>query len=315
MGRFRSGRGPVFLAALAAVLCSVAGCSNEASEVSKAGVSATVALEQAPADSPLRYRDQKAESEVSPSSSTSAVLSQYAPKTKTAIPRKIIYTAEIELVAGDLEKTRRELVRRVKAHGGYLSDTALSGSTGESREGTWTVRIPVDRYEAFVEEVSRLGEVQALRTGSQDVSEEFYDIESRLKAKRVAEERLLKHLERSTTRLTDILAVERELSRVHSEIEQMEGRLRFLANQTDLTTVTITIHEAKGYTPPSPETLGTQVARTFSESVRLLGDTGKGILLTLIALLPWLLVIGLPLMFLLRRAWRRRPQASPALSD
>lgn len=241
---------------------------------------------------------------------------QYASETKSLLTRKIIYTAEIDLVAGDLEKARQELIRRAKFHGGYLADANISGASGSSREGTWTVRIPSDKFDQFVEEASRLGEVQSLRTRSEDVSEEFYDIRSRLTAKRVEEKRLLNHLQRSTTRLTDILAVERELSRVHSEIEQMEGRLRFLTNQTDLTTVTVTIREAKSYTPPASDAFGIQVGRTFNESIRLMVGTGKGAALVLTALLPWLLVIGLPgLLFWYHKSHRGRTKESPVVAD
>jgi hypothetical protein len=243
------------------------------------------------------------------------LMSQPARHVKSALPRKIIRTAEIELVAGDIEAARRELARLVKAHEGYFADSSLTGASGSSREGSWTVRIPVSRYEAFVEAASRLGEVQSLTTASEEVTEEFYDIESRLKAKRVEEARLLKHLERTTTRLTDILAVERELSRVHGEIERMEGRLRFLRNQTDLTTVSVTIREAKSFRPPAQEAFGAQMGRTLSESTRLLVGTGKGVLLGVVALLPWLPPLALALLLLWRVGHRRLLVARPAASE
>jgi hypothetical protein len=226
-----------------------------------------------------------------------------------ALPRKIIYTAELDLVAPDLSKAERELRRWVKSMGGYVSGAEVSGASGSSREGTWTVRIPVGRYDAFVDEVSRLGEVQSVNTQSEDVSEEYYDLGARLTAKRVEEARLLKHLQRSTTRLTDILAVERELSRVHTEIEQMVGRLRFRTNQTEYTTVTVTLHEAKSYTPPVPTTLATQIGRTWGGSIHSLAVAGKSALLVGVALIPWLALVGLPLLavglWARRRGWLR----------
>jgi hypothetical protein len=220
------------------------------------------------------------------------------------------------MVAQDLSKAERELRRWVKSMGGYVSGAEVSGASGSTRRGTWTVRIPVARFDAFVGEVSRLGEVKSTNTQSEDVSEEFYDLGARLKAKRVEEARLLKHLQRSTTKLTDILAVERELSRVHTEIETMVGRLRFLSDQTDLTTVTVTVHEAKGYTPPVQATLGTQIGRTWGGSLHSLAVTGKTALLAAVALLPWLVTVVLPLLALgvwLRR--RVRTRTVPATAD
>jgi tellurite resistance protein len=66
--------------------------------------------------------------------------------------------------------------------------------------------------------------VRSLNSDAQDVTEEFYDVDARLRNKRVEEQRLVEHLKKSTARLQDILAVEREISRVRGEIEQMEGR-------------------------------------------------------------------------------------------
>ena len=111
--------------------------------------------------------------------------------------------------------------------------------------------MPVDRFDAFVGQVSRLGEVRTSHVGSQDVTEEFFDLEARIRNKQEEEKRLLKHLADSTGKLEDILKVESELSRVRGEVEQMQGRLRFLANRADLSTVTITATEWKDYTPPA----------------------------------------------------------------
>ena len=82
------------------------------------------------------------------------------------------------------------------------------------------------------------------------MSEEYFDLDARQAAKKVEETRLLKHLADSTGKLDEILAVERELSRVRSEIERMQGRLRALSNLTTLATVTINVSEIKDYVPP-----------------------------------------------------------------
>ncbi len=93
--------------------------------------------------------------------------------------------------------------------------------------------MPVDRFDSFVSAVSQIGEVRTNHVGSQDVTEEYYDIEARIRNKQEEEKRLLKHLADSTGKLEDILSVERELTRVRGEVEQMQGRLRFLANRAD----------------------------------------------------------------------------------
>nr|CAA9256113.1 hypothetical protein AVDCRST_MAG63-2185 [uncultured Armatimonadetes bacterium] len=220
------------------------------------------------------------------------------------LPRKIIYTAEVELVAESLSVVARDLAELVKARGGYVAETDIGGETESPRQGRWKVRVPVEQFEAFMAGVTRLGEVRTTRTDSQDVSEEFYDLDARIKNKKIEEARLLEHLQRTTAKLQDILAVERELSRVRGEIERMEGRLRVLANLSDLTTVTITIQEIKDYVAPKPPTFATQIGRTLAESLGQLRDFGKALVLIAIALLPWLVVAALvafPVRLLVRR--------------
>ncbi len=132
--------------------------------------------------------------------------------------------------------------------------------------------------------------------GSQDVTEEYFDLEARIRNKQEEEKRLLKHLADSTGKLEDILKVEAELTRVRGEVEQMQGRLRFLANRADLSTVTITATELKNYTPPQPVTLATQINTTFFGSLNALIALGESLLLVVIALVPWLPLIALGLL-------------------
>jgi hypothetical protein len=125
------------------------------------------------------------------------------------------------------------------------------------------------------------------------VTEEFFDLEARIRNKQEEEKRLLKHLSESTGKLEDILAVERELSRVRGEVEQMQGRLRFLAKRAEMSTITIEATEWKDFMPPAPATLQTQIGRTFFRSVESLADFGRAVLLIAVAIAPWLPLIAL----------------------
>lgn len=209
------------------------------------------------------------------------------------VTRRIIYTSQVELVAEDLTKAEQELTRLVKAHGGFIAGMELSGTPRAPRSGQWTVRVPMERFEAFMDAVVRLGELQRIHTDSQDVTEEYTDLGARLTNKRVEERRLLRHLTQSTGKLQEILAVEKELSRVREEVEQIEGRRRLLANQTELTTVTVSLSEVREYRPPKAPGFGQQVTRTFTDSASALRDFLKGFALVLVAAIPWLLSLAL----------------------
>src|SRR5262249_34757937 len=167
----------------------------------------------------------------------------------------------------------------------------------------------VDRGSGFVGGASRVGEVEASHIDSQDVTQEYYDTEARIANKQKEEKRLQKHLDESTGKLEDILAVERELSRVRGEIEQMQGRIRYLTNVSALCTVTITATEIKNYTPPVAPTFATEIGRTFSASLVNLARFGRAIVLMVVAITPWLpllVLVFLAFVWLLRRGRARR---------
>jgi hypothetical protein len=234
-----------------------------------------------------------------------------APERAPAIPRKIIYDARIDLLVKSLEAAERAVLDLIKDHNGFLAESNLAAQTGTQRDATWRVRVPVDHFDSFVSAVSKLGEVRTNHVGSQDVTEAFADLDARIRNKQEEEKRLLKHLSDSTGKLEDILNVERELSRVRGEVEQMQGRLRVLANRSDLSTVTITATEWKDYTPPAPMTFQAQLNHSFFRSLDALVAFGKTVLLVLVALIPWtpLIVIGL---FVLLWLIRARSRASAA---
>lgn len=226
----------------------------------------------------------------------------------TPIERKILYTADIELVTEDLSKLESSLLRLVKQNGGYVADTDITGSTGSTRSARWKIRIPIEKFDSFLESGVKLGELTRRQINSADVTAEYYDLESRIKNKKVEEKRLLKHLEDTTAKLEDILAAERELSRVREEIERQEGRLRLLANLASLTTVTIQASERTQFIPATAPGFTTRATRAFSDSTKGLVDFAEFGAIWLLSLIPWLplwLVIGVVILLIYRRIRRR----------
>ena len=225
-----------------------------------------------------------------------------------AIARKIIYNAQIALVVEDIAKVDIQIVKLVKEAGGYISGSDNSGATNLQRTASWTIRIPVDGFEPFVERITRLGEVQKNHVESQDVTQEYVDVEARIGNKQKEETRLQKHLADSTGRLEDILTVERELTRVRGEIEQAQGRLRYLANLSSLSTVTLTASEVHDYKPPVRPTFAGRIQQTFEHSMESLVEFVQEIILFVVSIAPWIpvvLLLTLPTLWLLRIIRRR----------
>ncbi len=289
-------------------LISLGGCGAQGEPVSSSGsASAKAPAPPAQADAVDNAGVSKAAGKENATGAPNTATAQLI-QSASAVPRKIIYNATVDLVADNFATAQSGLLGLIRKHGGYLAETTIGGTPGTPRQGTWKIRIPENQFEAFMAAVVRLGELQTTHTDSQDVTAEFYDLQARISNKQVEEKRLLVHLQRSTAKLNEILQVEREISRVRGEIEQMQGRLRLLANMTSLTTITVTLREVKGYVAPKPTTFGSQIARTFHTSFGELRDFGKGLVLLIVAVLPWafvLMVVGLPLWRLRRRYYPR----------
>lgn len=217
-----------------------------------------------------------------------------APADQAAMERKIIYTAELTLVVEDFSKTESAVPALVSRFGGYISASHVDRTQGDRRSGSWTVRIPVDRFDDFLDAAVDLGVPENRTTQAQDVSEEFVDLEARIKNKREVERRIAKLLEDRSGDIKDVIAVETELGRVREEIERMEGRLRYLTNHTALTTVTINAREERDYVPPQAPTFTAQIGHTWTGSLEALMKAGKALTLTGVAITPWLPVTAVP---------------------
>ena len=216
-----------------------------------------------------------------------------------ALQRKIIYTATVNLVVEQFDPIPAQVEALAKRFNAYVANSQITGSPGSPRHGQWTFRVPADRYEAFLLAARELGEVQRVSSDSQDVTEEYYDVEARIRNKKQEETRLLELLSKATGKLEDVLAVERELARVRGEIEQMEGRLRVLSNLTTMSTVNLEVSEIKDFVPEEAVTYVTRVQRAWHSSTAALASTSQTFSILLIALLPWIGVLLVPVLLVI----------------
>lgn len=228
--------------------------------------------------------------------------------------RRIIYEARLSLIVEQFDGVPQRIAALAAEHGGYVSRADVHGAAGSPRSGEWTVRVEAARYAPFLEEASRLGELESRHEDSQEVTEEFYDLEARIRSKQQEEARLLVHLDQTTSKLEDILTVEKELLRVREELERLQGRVRLLTDRSEMSTVSLTVREVQGYVPAESPTFATRLGRTWDETLTGLLTAGQGIVLFGVAAVPWLLILAVPALLawrVLRRMTRRRPAAQP----
>jgi hypothetical protein len=177
--------------------------------------------------------------------------------------QKIIYTGTIRLVTNDFDTFPSELARLASASGGFIAETDVARMQGEQRSGRWVVRIPGKKYQEFIHDVGGLGIPESVQEKADDVTEQFVDLEARVTSGRRLEEQIIKLLEKQNDKIENVLAVERELSRVRLEIEQLEGSLRFLENKVAMSTITIHANEQRTYIPDQAQTLSQRIELTW----------------------------------------------------
>lgn len=160
------------------------------------------------------------------------------------IEQKIIKTGYLNLEVDSYNQVTATTKEMVQAWGGYIvnENTYTFGPNQNLLAGNITLRIPHQVFEEALKNIEELGTVRNRSANGQDVTEEFVDIEGRLKAMRLKEERLIELLAQSGS-LGDVLAVENELAQTRADLEALEGRLKYLSNRTEYSTINLELRE------------------------------------------------------------------------
>ena len=214
--------------------------------------------------------------------------------------RKVIFNANLSLTVEDLTQAIDEIKESTKIFEGYVVEESTF-SEDNAFIGSMTIRIPQSQFDAYLRKVEILAKGAPQKSiTSMDVTENYVDLSSRLKAKEAVQQRLESFLNEAT-KTDDLLAISNELSRVQEEVEQLKGQINYLDNQSEYSTVTISLEQKKR---PAPE----KDFETLSEAKSLFTTTSNGLLaffsktiVLLIGLSPILLpLLTIGLFFLYR---------------
>jgi hypothetical protein len=176
------------------------------------------------------------------------------PTPARATGRKIIRSGDIEFEIQSFDVAIATVSRLVAdIPGGFVATVNSEKLANGKVRGSVVVRLPPERLDNFVldlrKELGRGGELKGLRIGSQDITKQYTDLESRLRAARAMEERLLNIIKTGKGEIKDLLQAEKELGVWRTKIEEIEGELRYYANQVALSTLTITLAEKEIQAP------------------------------------------------------------------
>ncbi len=221
--------------------------------------------------------------------------------------RKIIRNANLTLETNAPEEAQQKITAIAESKGGFVIESSQSSSDAQATTRdtvTMTIRIPAAKFNETLDEIRKTSSRVIVETvKGQDVTEEFIDIEARLKTKKALEEQFLGIMKQSKS-VEDALNVQRELADVRGEIEQIEGRKRFLENQSSLSTVKIELQSPTAFSANSAGffyQLGQAFSTGFSGALSFI----LVFVTALIALVPVLLFVVLPIYLLMRYLLKR----------
>ncbi|CAN5899187.1 hypothetical protein BH23ACT12_BH23ACT12_15020 [soil metagenome] len=188
--------------------------------------------------------------------------------------------------------------------GGFVTSSQVSETDGKLASGALTIRVPSDRFEEAVGRLKGLGKVTAEDRSGQDVSKQFVDLEARLKQAK-AEEAFFLRLMDEARGISDMIQVQSQLSGVQLRIEEIQGQLNYLRDQTALSTISVRVYEPGAPVSGNPQPL----ANAWDSAI----DGFQSVIGGLVVALGWLAPFGLiALAGLFVLKLRNRPKVAPA---
>ncbi|WP_031460526.1 DUF4349 domain-containing protein [Chloroflexus sp. MS-G] len=226
-----------------------------------------------------------------------------------AVDRLIIKTASLALEAPDVAAVERALRQRVEALGGFVVSVQTYG-TGAEQSSTVVLRVPVERFEALLSDIEGLARKVLRRSVSgEDVTEEYVDLESRLRNLEATNTRLLDLLARAQT-VEEALKVNQALTDIQGQIEWTKGRMQYLEQSAAMSTITVELVPVPPPTPVIAED-GWQPLEVARIALRRLIELGQNLANVVIVLLVWT-PVWLPVVLLGFWVWRRVGRRSTA---
>ncbi len=191
------------------------------------------------------------------------------PATGPQVPRKIIKTGDLTVEVPEYDAACKQVEAIAAQHGGEIADVNTREETGGAMVSTLVIRVDPENFEALFAALKTVGRVEAENVKAADVTAEYVDLEARIHSLQIAETSLRELLTQKSfiDKISSMLEVERELNRVRSEIEQMQGRLRVMAARIAQSTIRMTLREPSRTVPTA----------SLSVEVSALEDARKGL--------------------------------------
>ena len=219
----------------------------------------------------------------------------------TRSDRKLIRTIDLEVETRNFMEMTSNIKERTEALGGYVESSSAYGSVGgEYRIASYTLRIPADKADSFIDAIVEGSNITYRTENVEDVTLTYVDIDSRKRSLQIEYDRL-EELLKSAEEIEDLITIEERLSQVRYEIQSIESQLRTYDNKVNYTTIYLSINEVFDYTPPEVynptyfERLGNGLKTAFED----IWDGAQDFSIFIIVAIPYLIALGIPVVIIL----------------
>lgn len=206
--------------------------------------------------------------------------------------RKLIRTVSLSLQTKEFDSVLNSLKTKTTELGGYVENSSISGNSYSyttTRYASYTIRIPADKLNEFVDIVGELGNVTQENESVEDVTLQYVDVESHKKALETEQARLMELLS-TAENMEDLLSIESKLSDIRYEIESYESQLRLLDNQIDYSTVHVEIFEVERMTDAGEKGFFEEIKERFGDNLYKVGHGFRNLIIGILGALPILIV-------------------------
>jgi len=173
------------------------------------------------------------------------------PSAPAPVDRKIIKNGELTIEVAEYDPAADQVETIVRQHSAFVADREIQEKTGGAVQGILTIRVEPARFETLFAALKAVGRLESENVKAADVTAQYVDLEARITAAQLTEDNLKALLAQKSIldKITSMLEIERELARVRTEIEQMQGQLRVMAAQVSLSTIRVTLREPERIVP------------------------------------------------------------------
>ena len=210
------------------------------------------------------------------------------------IPRSIIYTGWMSLETDDIDLTINKIKQVISSSNGYVDNISVDKSE-KFEYGYITVRVPQDQFSNVVQSIENLGELKNKNISNNDITDQLFDLKIRIDNAKATEARFLQILDKAVN-ISDILQIEKELNRLRTDIEILEGHINNLNNRIAYSSLTINVSK----TIEDPLLPGMDFLESIRQGLNAMVILIQFIIASFIVLIPFIAIL------IIYRIYKRR---------